>query len=132
MLVAAPPYLLYLRDNDGNDQADQVDTLMGGFATGNLQHNYNGLTFGMDNWIYAVNGGNSGKPYWWGDTSSVMDMRGQDFRFQLETKKWKGWASRQADMDWAWIHTGGFTKPITWNMFLIWSFPIATSEMYPC
>lgn len=84
-LVAAPPYLLYLHDDDQNNVAERVDTLMGGFSTGNLQHNYNGLTYGLDNWIYAANGGNDGKPYWWGDTSSVIDLRGQDFRFNLET-----------------------------------------------
>jgi putative membrane-bound dehydrogenase-like protein len=85
VLVAAPPYLLYVKDLDKDKKADAIDTLMGGFSTGNLQHNYNGLTYGLDNWIYAVNGGNSGKPYWWGDSSSRMDLRGQDFRFNLST-----------------------------------------------
>ena len=86
LLVAAPPYLLHVKDTDDDYKADAIDTLMGGFSTGNLQHNYNGLTYGIDNWIYAVNGGNSGKPFWWGDSSSVMDLRGQDFRFNLETR----------------------------------------------
>ena len=83
-LVAAAPFLLYVIDRDGNNQADVVDTLMGGLARENLQHNYNGLTYGIDNWIYAANGGNSGKPYWWGDTTSRMDLRDQDFRFNLD------------------------------------------------
>jgi len=86
VLVAAPPYLLFVKDTNDDYKADLVDTLMGGFSTGNLQHNYNGLTYGIDNWIYAVNGGNSGKPYWWGDSTNRMDLRGQDFRFNLETK----------------------------------------------
>jgi putative membrane-bound dehydrogenase-like protein len=86
VLVAAPPYLLHVRDLNQDNKADAVDTLMGGFATENLQHNYNGLTYGLDNWIYAVNGGNSGKPYWWGDTTSVLDLRGQDFRLNLDKK----------------------------------------------
>ncbi|MBM3178537.1 MAG: hypothetical protein FJZ78_11095, partial [Bacteroidetes bacterium] len=86
LLVAAPPYLLHLRDTDLDQKADAADTLMGGFSTGNLQHNYNGLTWGLDNYVYAVNGGNSGKPYWWGDTTSRVDLRGNDFRFNLETK----------------------------------------------
>lgn len=86
LLVAAPPYLLFVRDDDQNYIPDQVDTLMGGFSTGNLQHNYNGLTLGLDNWIYVANGGNDGAPYWWGDSTSQMDLRGQDFRFNLETK----------------------------------------------
>ncbi len=86
VLVAAPPYLLFVRDEDQNYFPNQIDTLMGGFSTGNLQHNYNGLTYGLDGWIYAANGGNDGAPYWWGDTTGQMDLRGQDFRFNLETK----------------------------------------------
>jgi putative membrane-bound dehydrogenase-like protein len=86
VLVAAPPYLLFVKDTNHDYKADVYDTLMSGFATGNLQHNFNGLTYGLDNWIYAANGGNSGKPYWWGDTTSRIDIRGQDLRFNLETK----------------------------------------------
>ncbi len=86
VLVAAPPYLLFVKDTNADYKADVYDTLMSGFATGNLQHNFNGLTYGLDNWIYAANGGNSGKPYWWGDTTTRIDIRGQDIRFNLETK----------------------------------------------
>jgi putative membrane-bound dehydrogenase-like protein len=86
VLVAAPPYLLYVKDANRDYKVDAVDTLMGGFLTGNLQHNYNGLTYGLDNWIYAANGGNSGKPYWWGDEANAVDMRGQDVRFKFEEK----------------------------------------------
>lgn len=87
LLVAAPPYLLYVRDENRDYRVDAVDTLMGGFSTGNLQHNYNGLTYGIDNWIYAANGGNSGKPFWWGDSAATaIDMRGQDIRFKPEEK----------------------------------------------
>ncbi len=86
VLVAAPPYLLFVRDDNQDYQPEKVDTLMGGFSTGNLQHNYNALMLGPDNWIYAANGGNDGAPYWWNDTTSRMDLRGQDFRFNLETR----------------------------------------------
>ena len=86
MLVAAPPYLLHIKDTNKDGTVDHRDTLMGGFSTGNLQHNYNGLTYGMDNWIYAANGGNSGAPYWWGDTSTTIDLRGDDIRLDLEKK----------------------------------------------
>ncbi|HEX5170155.1 MAG TPA: PVC-type heme-binding CxxCH protein [Cyclobacteriaceae bacterium] len=86
LLVAAPPFLLYLKDEDGNNHADAADTLMAGFSTGNLQHNYNGLTYGVDNWIYAANGGNSGDPYWWNDTTTVMSLHGQDLRFDADRR----------------------------------------------
>ncbi len=86
-LVAAPPYLLFVRDDNEDYVMDKVDTLMGGFSTGNLQHNYNGLTFGLDGWIYAANGGNDGGPYWWGEPDTRMNLRGQDFKFNLDTRE---------------------------------------------
>lgn len=86
VLVAAPPYLLFVHDDNQDYKPEKVDTLMGGFSTGNLQHNYNGLTLGLDNWIYAANGGNDGAPYWMNDTTTRMDLRGQDFRLNLETR----------------------------------------------
>ena len=87
VLVAAPPYLIQLHDDNEDYKVEKIDTLMGGFAKENLQHNYNGLTYGIDNWIYAANGGNSGKPFWWGDTTTALDLRGQDLRFNLEIRQ---------------------------------------------
>ena len=84
MLVAAPPYLLWLRDTDNDNHADRREVIMEGFSAGNLQHNYNGLTYGLDNWIYAANGGNSGRPYFVDDESNHLDLRGDDFRFDLD------------------------------------------------
>lgn len=86
LLVAAPPYLLFIKDSNHDGRADLRDTIMSGFSTGNLQHNYNGLSYGLDTWIYAANGGNSGKPFWWGEPSTVMDLRGDDFRFDPERR----------------------------------------------
>ncbi len=87
VLVAAPPYLLQLHDADSDHRPDRIDTLMGGFETGNLQHNYNSLTYGLDGWIYAANGGNDGNPYWWGDSTQTLPLRNQDFRFNLKTRQ---------------------------------------------
>jgi len=87
MLVAAPPYLLYIKDSNNDGIAEERDTLLSGFSTGNLQHNYNGLSYGLDNWIYAANGGNSGRPYWFGDSTSVIDLKGDDLRINLEEHK---------------------------------------------
>ena len=86
-LVAAPPHLLWICDTDGDGKVDKREKLMGGFATGNLQHNFNGLTYGLDNWIYAANGGNSGRPFFESRPDSVMELRGTDFRFDLEHGK---------------------------------------------
>ncbi|MEM7369452.1 MAG: PVC-type heme-binding CxxCH protein [Bacteroidota bacterium] len=86
MLVAAPPHLLFLKDTDGDGKSDQRDIIMEGFEVGNLQHNFNGLTYGLDNMIYAANGGNNGAPYFAGDSSSKLSLRGEDFRFDIEKK----------------------------------------------
>lgn len=86
MLVASPPHLLFLKDEDGDGSAEKREILMEGFRVGNLQHNYNGLTYGLDNWIYAANGGNSGKPYFVGQADKALEMRGEDFRFDLDKK----------------------------------------------
>jgi len=87
LLVAAPPYLLLIKDTTGDLMADQRDTLLGGFSVGNLQHNYNGLTYGIDGWIYAANGGNSGSPFWWGRPTDKIDLKGDDFRINLNDQK---------------------------------------------
>lgn len=83
-LVASPPHLLWIGDTDKNGEADTRKTLMDGFSTGNLQHNFNGLTYGIDNWIYAANGGNSGKPYFVNSPNNILDLRGTDLKFHLE------------------------------------------------
>ncbi|WP_273567637.1 DUF7133 domain-containing protein [Maribacter halichondriae] len=62
-LVASPPNLLFVADTNGDGKVDMRKIVMEGFSTGNLQHNFNGLTYGIDNWIYAANGGNSGAPF---------------------------------------------------------------------
>ncbi|MEX0288078.1 MAG: PVC-type heme-binding CxxCH protein [Flavobacteriaceae bacterium] len=87
LLVAAPPELLFLKDTDGDDVADQREVLMSGFAYGNTQHNFNGLTYGLDNWIYGANGGNSGVPYWADSPENKFSIGQDDFRINLITKK---------------------------------------------
>lgn len=87
ILVASPPYLLFLQDSNNDYTIEKVDTLMGGFAKENLQHNFNGLIYGMDGWIYAANGGNDGSPYWWGKPDTKIVLKGQDFRFHLKEKR---------------------------------------------
>ena len=84
ILVAAPPYLLWVGDNNNDGIAELRDTIMDGFSAGNLQHNFNGLSFGLDNWIYAANGGNSGAPYFVDKSHEKVELLGQDFRFKIE------------------------------------------------
>ncbi|RMG24306.1 MAG: hypothetical protein D6730_12910, partial [Bacteroidetes bacterium] len=105
-LVAAPPQLLYLKDTNGDGLADERKVLMEGFSDGNLQHNYNGLTYGLDNWIYAANGGNSGKPYFTAAPQTALDMRGQDIRFRLQTQQLQRVGESSGGFELAFDHWG--------------------------
>ena len=55
-LVAAPPYLWFYKDTNGDGVADQKTEIANNY--GNLsgpEHNSNGLMWGLDNWIYSAN-----------------------------------------------------------------------------
>ena len=87
LLVAAPPELIFVKDTDGDGEADHREVLMKGFSDGNLQHNINGLTYGLDNWIYAANGGNGGAPYFVGKEDHKVNLRRGDIRFRIPEKE---------------------------------------------
>lgn len=85
ILVTAAPNILYLKDTNGDNRADQVDTVFTGFFTGNSEAQITNLTYGVDNWIYANNHGQAGevkllrRP----DLPAVS-IAGHDFRFRLD------------------------------------------------
>ncbi|MBM63358.1 MAG: hypothetical protein CL484_10460 [Acidobacteria bacterium] len=85
ILVAQPPDILFLRDDDEDGSADSQETLFSGFPVGNTQHNINGLVWGLDNWVYAANGGNHGAGYSTKAPHEVVSIRGMDFRFRPDT-----------------------------------------------
>ena len=86
VLVTAPPDILHLRDPDGDGVADARDVLFTGFPVENTQHNINGLTWGLDNWVYAANGGNHGSGHPAGRPEDAVSIRGTDFRFRPDTR----------------------------------------------
>lgn len=55
-LVCAAPDVLYIADTNGDGRADVREALLTGFVTENYQARVNGLTYGLDNWIYGANG----------------------------------------------------------------------------
>ncbi len=87
LLVASPPDLVFVRDTDGDNIADQRETMLSGFAAENTQHNFNGLNHGLDNWIYAASGGNDGNVFWPENPEDVYPLQRKDFRFDLIAKR---------------------------------------------
>lgn len=79
-LVASPPELIWIADTNGDGVEDKRVVLLEGFSNDNLQHNFNGLSYGLDNWIYIANGGNSGSPALHGRPETLVPLRGGDLK----------------------------------------------------
>lgn len=56
VFVISPPHLLFMKDTDGDDVADQTEIICTGFNSSNVQALSNGLEWGRDNAIYFSSG----------------------------------------------------------------------------
>jgi len=86
IFVVAAPDLWYLKDTDGDGDADVRTKIYTGFGFRNDEGTANNLKWGLDNWIYGA-GSNSGgeiRPAGKSDAPAVS-LRGRDFRFHPET-----------------------------------------------
>ncbi|MBA2762759.1 MAG: dehydrogenase [Segetibacter sp.] len=85
LIVTAAPYIMYLKDTNGDFRADTREVLFSGFFNKNSEAQITSLRFGIDNWIYANNRGQDGLIDFSrkADTSHVS-VRGADFRFRLD------------------------------------------------
>ncbi len=81
VLVTCAPEIFYAEDTDGDGKADVRRPLYTGFVEGNQQHRVNGLTWGVDNWIYGANG-DSGGTIKSVKTGATINIRGRDFRIR--------------------------------------------------
>ena len=84
VLVTAAPDLFYAEDTDGDGKADLREVLYTGFTEGNQQHRVNGLTRGLDNWLYLANG-DSGGTVTSLKSGQSLDLRGRDLRIRPAT-----------------------------------------------
>ncbi|MBX9791792.1 MAG: c-type cytochrome [Pirellulales bacterium] len=85
LLVTSAPDIWLLTDRDGDGVADERRVVLTGFAEGNQQLRVNGLTWGIDNWIYGANGRSDGAVHHPDDPAKLaISIRGQDFRFRLD------------------------------------------------
>ncbi|MBI1320237.1 MAG: c-type cytochrome [Candidatus Hydrogenedens sp.] len=88
-LAASPPELIFVQDTDGDGLADKRETLLTGFAADNPQHNFNGLSYGLDNWIYGANGDNGGLVQWPDRPDEKTSIRSDDFRVDLRGRRFE-------------------------------------------
>lgn len=89
ILVTDPPNIIYFEDSNGDNIADIKNIILTGFDSTDLESNVNNPYYGLDNWIYAGNGGKSGpgihyssKP---GSPILINNADGQRIRFRPET-----------------------------------------------
>ena len=84
VLVSAAPEIFYAEDTDGDGKADLRKPILVGFNQGNQQHRINGFEYGLDNWVYAANGGSGGNIRS-EVTGKTANLRGHDLRFKPDT-----------------------------------------------
>ncbi|HEV3165454.1 MAG TPA: neutral/alkaline non-lysosomal ceramidase N-terminal domain-containing protein, partial [Isosphaeraceae bacterium] len=84
VLVCAAPEIFYAEDTNGDGRADLRRTLFTGFATENYQARVNGLSYGLDNWVYGANGLIGGQIHGVA-TGKEVAIGGRDFRILPDT-----------------------------------------------
>ena len=115
------PDIIFLRDNDGDDKADERIKILGPFDTTRDTHGMiNGLRRGPDGWIYACHGFNNQSNVTASDGSNVKLTSGNTFRFRDDGSRIEQWTSGQVNPfglaadDWGNLYSADcHSKPIT-------------------
>lgn len=91
VLICDAPRILLARDTNGDGQADDVRTLLDGFATHNPHARVNSLRWGIDGWLYGSCGLFGGTIQVWSDEPTPRPMGqpialgGRDFRWKPDS-----------------------------------------------
>lgn len=72
---------IYLKDTDGDDKSDQKTVLMSGFGAGDTHGGISNFRYGLDNWIWAMQGYNDSTPEY--DGKTAQSFRQGFWRFKL-------------------------------------------------
>jgi len=89
-LVTSAPNILYLKDTDGDWQADHQEILFTGFFENNSEAQITNLRYSVDNWIYAANHGQAGEvTFTRQPDAKPLAMSGGDFRFRLDKEEFE-------------------------------------------
>jgi putative membrane-bound dehydrogenase-like protein len=86
---------LFLRDNDGDDRADERVELITGWALGDTHGGVSNFQYGLDNQYWAMQGYNDSKPQYAG--GKHPGFRQGPFRFQTGTAAESGASALAAD-----------------------------------
>lgn len=86
VLVTAAPHIWYLKENPGGSPAVTRRLVLTGFNEGNQQLRVNGLTWGLDNWVYGANGRSDGQVRRPDDPpQKAVSIGRRDFRFKPQS-----------------------------------------------
>lgn len=93
LIVTLAGKVQYMKDTDGDDKADLVETWFTGFKEDNSQLRANHPTLGLDNHIYIANGLRGGSVIAthpeWKKKAEQVPINGLDFRFHPLTGKYE-------------------------------------------
>jgi putative membrane-bound dehydrogenase-like protein len=122
VFVTAAPDILFLKDKDGDGKADEKRVVFTGFGEGNQQLRVNGLTWGLDNWIYGANGRSDGSIRRPADPpQQAISIRTRDFRFRPDGSQFEATSGQsqfgQASDDWGNRFVSWNTIPIRQALF---------------
>ena len=76
---------VFLADTNGDDKADVREVLIRGWAMGDTHGGVSNFQYGLDNWIWAMQGYNNSTPEY-GDGKKSSSFRQGFFRFQVGAK----------------------------------------------
>lgn len=120
VLICAAPEIIYAEDSDGDGIADVRKVLFSGFSPQNEQWEVNGLSYGLDNWIYGASSVIN-KPIKVGATGKVINLGNRDFRMNPDNGDFEAASGRtqwgRVRDDWGnWFGND--------NSNLLWHYPL--------
>jgi putative membrane-bound dehydrogenase-like protein len=84
VLISSAPDILFARDLDGDDRADEVKKLYTGFRLANPQHRIGGFSYGLDHSLHLSSGDNLGE-LTSRKTGEVINASGHDVQLWPDT-----------------------------------------------
>lgn len=120
VLICAAPEIIYAEDTDGDGVADVRKVLFSGFSPQNEQWEVNGLSLGLDNWVYGASSVVN-KPINVAATGKVINLGNRDFRMNPDTGEFEAASGRtqwcRVRDDWGnWFGND--------NSNLLWHYPL--------